>query len=83
VQAALAEVSPPGGPAGIKVRCKKKNRYYVYLDGRPTGQLCPTERLGVDLGEHAVEIYDPVTDSRQSYRVNVEDTHFSVRVRVD
>jgi hypothetical protein len=83
VLAALDEVTPPNGPAGIKIRCRQKNRYYVTLDGEPTGQLCPTERLGVELGEHTAEIYDPVTDSRRVYKVQVEDTRLSVRVRVD
>lgn len=79
----LEEVTPSEGPAGIKIRCRQKNRYYVYLDGEPTGQLCPTERLGVEIGEHTAEIYDPVTDSRRVYKVQVEDTRLSVRVRVD
>ena len=83
VSVALEEVTPSGGPAGIKIRCRQKNRYYVFLDGAATGQLCPTERLGVELGEHTAEIYDPVTDSRRSYKVNVEETRLSVRVRVD
>ena len=52
----LEPVTPPNGPAGIKIRCKQKNRYYVFLDGAATGQLCPTERLGVELGEHTAEI---------------------------
>jgi serine/threonine protein kinase len=83
VSVTLEEVTPPNGPAGIKIRCKQKNRYYVTLDGAPTGQLCPTERLGVELGEHTAEIYDPVTDSRRVYKVQVEQTRLSVRVRVD
>jgi hypothetical protein len=83
VSVALEEVTPTEGPAGIKIRCRQKNRYYVFLDGAPTGQLCPTERLGVELGEHTAEIYDPVTDSRRTYKVLVEDTRLSVRVRVD
>jgi hypothetical protein len=83
VQVALEEVTPSNGPAGIKIRCRQKNRYYVTIDGAPTGQLCPTERLGVELGEHTAEIYDPVTDTRRVYKVKVEDTRLSVRVRVD
>jgi hypothetical protein len=83
VSVELEEVTPPNGPAGIKIRCKQKNRYYVTLDGAPTGQLCPTERLGVELGEHTAEIYDPVTDSRRIYKVQVGQTRLSVRVRVD
>jgi eukaryotic-like serine/threonine-protein kinase len=83
VDAVLDEVSPPEGPAGIKVRCSKKNRYYVFLDGVATGQLCPTERLGVNVGDHVLEIYDPITDSRREFPVTVNDTRRSVRVRVD
>jgi hypothetical protein len=79
----LEPVSPPGGPAGIKVRCHKKNRYYVFVDGHDIGQLCPTERIGVDKGRHLVEIYDPETDTRRSYRVRVKQTRNSLRVRVD
>lgn len=79
----LEEVTPTGGAGGIKVRCRKKNRYYVFLDGRDSGQLCPTERLGVELGEHVIEIYDPETESRQEFRVDVEQTRRSLRVRVD
>ncbi len=79
----LEAVSPPGGPAGIKVRCKKKNRYYVFVDGRDIGMLCPTERIGVDMGMHVVEIYDPVTDSRRTFQAKVKQTRNSLRVRVD
>ena len=79
----LAEVTPPGGPAGIKVRCKNKNRYYVFVDGDPVGQLCPSERIGVSKGPHVVEIYDPLTDSRKAFNVNVVDTRLSVRLKVD
>jgi len=83
VDATLAEVTPSNGRAGIKVRCRKKNRYYVILNGEDTGQLCPTERLGVALGEHVVEIYDPVTDTRNTFRANVQETRHSLRVRID
>ncbi len=79
----LAEVTPPGGPAGIKVRCRNKNRYYVFVDSDPVGQLCPSERIGVSKGLHVVEIYDPLTDSRKAFNVNVADTRLSVRVKVD
>jgi hypothetical protein len=37
--AKLVAISPPEGPGGIKVRCKVDDRYYVYLVGKPTGQL--------------------------------------------
>lgn len=83
VSISLKEVTPPEGPAGIKVRCRKKNRYYVFVDGNPVGQLCPTERIGVQLGRHQVEIYDPVTDARHAFQADVKDTRLSVRIRVD
>jgi serine/threonine protein kinase len=83
VTANLEAVTPPEGPAGIKVRCKKKNRYYVFVDGVDIGQLCPTERIGVNKGSHVVEIYDPVTDARSEFRVEVKETRRSLRVRVD
>ncbi len=79
----LKEVTPGGGPGGIKVRCHKKNRYYIFVDGNPTGQLCPSERIGVPKGRHMVEIYDPVTDSRKQFKANVTGTRASLRVRVD
>ncbi len=82
-QVELSEVTPPGGPGGIKVRCKKKDRYYVFVDGQDVGQFCPTERIGVSRGMHAVEIYDPITDSRRQFKALVEETRLSVRVRVD
>jgi hypothetical protein len=83
VQVPLEEVAPPNGPGGIKVRCRKKDRYYVVLDGADTGQLCPTERLGVERGYHTVEIYDPVTDSRRTFDAQVKQTRLSVRIKVD
>jgi hypothetical protein len=55
----------------------------VFLDGKPTGQLCPTERLGVDRGEHALEVYDLVSETRRQFNVKVKELKFSVRVRVD
>jgi hypothetical protein len=79
----LTEVTPSDGPAGIKVRCKKTERYYVFVDDKATGQLCPTERIGVFKGKHVVEVYDPVTDTRREFNVDVVDTRLSVRVRVD
>jgi serine/threonine protein kinase len=81
--ATLVAVSPPEGPAGIKVRCKDDDRYYVYLDEKPTGQMCPTERLGVAKGEHEVEVYDLVSETRRRFTARVKETRVSVRVRVD
>jgi len=82
-RATLTEITPPAGPAGIKVKCKAKERYYVYVDGKPTGQMCPTERIGVDVGAHTVEVYDLVSEERRSYPARVKDTRVSLRVKVD
>ncbi|MFN0248885.1 MAG: protein kinase domain-containing protein [Kofleriaceae bacterium] len=80
----LVEVTPSGGPAGIKVlRCKDKDRYYVFVDGKPTGQLCPTERIEVDLGPHTVEVYDAVSESRKKWDIVVKDTRLSHRVKIE
>jgi hypothetical protein len=79
----LNEVTPPEGPGGIKIRCKKTDRYYVFVDDKPVGQLCPSERIGVAKGKHVVEIYDPITDSRREFNVEVVDTRLSLRVKVD
>jgi PEGA domain len=83
VQATLTEVTPTGGPAGIKVKCKTKDRYYVIVDGAGTGQVCPTERINVPLGPHTVEVYDLVTEQRTQYPVVVKDTEHSLRVKLD
>jgi serine/threonine-protein kinase len=83
ITANLVEVTPTGGPAGIKVKCTKKDRYYVFVDGHGTGMLCPTERIHVDLGNHVVEVYDLVTDARTQYPVLVKDTRNSLRVKLD
>jgi serine/threonine-protein kinase len=80
----LKEVTPSGGPAGIKViRCKDKDRYYVFVDGKATGMTCPTERIEVQLGPHTVEVYDVVSDSRRKFDVDVKDTRLSVRVKIE
>ncbi len=80
----LKEVTPPGGPAGVKVlKCKDKDRYYVFLDGKPTGQMCPTERIDTDVGPHTVEVYDAVTETRKKFDVVVKDTRLSVRVKIE
>jgi serine/threonine-protein kinase len=79
----LKELSPFGGPAGIKVKCKATDRYYIYVDSKPTGQLCPSERIGVQVGAHTVEAYDLVTETRHQFPVLVKDTRLSVRVKVD
>jgi hypothetical protein len=83
-QIPLKEVTPTNGPAGIKVlRCKDKERYYVFIDGKPTGQTCPSERIGCELGPHTVEVYDVVSETRRKWDIVVKDTRLSFRVRVD
>jgi hypothetical protein len=79
----LEEITPTGGEAGIKVKCKTPKRYYVFVDGKATGQLCPTERIHVTLGPHTVEVYDLVTEARTQYPVVLKDTEHSLRVKVD
>ncbi|MEJ7603251.1 MAG: PEGA domain-containing protein, partial [Kofleriaceae bacterium] len=80
----LKEVTPTGGPAGIKVlKCKDKDRYYVFVDGKPTGQTCPTERIETEVGSHVVEVYDVTNDSRRKWEIDVKDTRLSVRVKID
>jgi serine/threonine-protein kinase len=83
VDAKLEEVTPTGGEAGIKVKCKTMQRYYVFVDGKPTGQLCPSERIHVTLGAHTVEVYDLVTEARTQYPVVLKDTEHSLRVKID
>ena len=80
----LKEVTPTSGPAGIKVlKCKDKDRYYVFVDEKPTGQLCPTERLGTEVGPHTVEVYDAVSETKRKWDIVVKDTRLSVRVKVE
>ena len=83
-QIALKPVTPAGGPAGIKViKCKDKDRYYVSVDGKPTGMTCPTERIECGVGPHTVEVYDIVTETRRKFDIKVLDTRLSYRVRVE
>ena len=80
----LTKVTPSGGPAGIKViKCKDKDRYYVFVDAKPTGQTCPTERIEAALGHHVVEAYDLLSASRRSWEIDIKDTRLSFRVRID
>jgi len=80
----LKPVTPSGGHAGIKViKCKAKERYYVYVDGKATGMTCPTERIDTVVGPHTVEVYDIVTDSRRKWDITVKDERLSARVRID
>lgn len=80
---ALTAVTPLGGSAGIKVRCKDKDRYYVFVDGKPTGQLCPTEKIEVERGDHVVEVYDVTTETRRQFPAVVKSNDRSLRVRID
>ncbi|HEX7842470.1 MAG TPA: hypothetical protein VF469_33585, partial [Kofleriaceae bacterium] len=83
-QVPLKEVPLLSGPAGIKVlHCKDQERYYVFVDGKPTGQICPTERIGCEVGQHSVEVYDAVSGTRRKWDIVVKDTRLSFRVRVD
>jgi hypothetical protein len=80
----LKEVTPSGGPAGIKViKCKNKERYYVFVDGKPTGQTCPTERIDTVMGPHTVEVYDLESETRRKWDIVVTETRLSYRVRVE
>lgn len=80
----LKPVTPTGGNAGIKVlKCKDKERYYVYVDGKPTGMTCPTERIDTVVGPHTVEVYDIVTESRRKFDITVKDERLSERVRIE
>ncbi|HEY1552748.1 MAG TPA: protein kinase [Kofleriaceae bacterium] len=80
----LTQITPPGGPAGIKViKCKDKDRYYVYVDGKATGMTCPTERIDCTTGPHTVEVYDVVTETRRKWDITVTDTRLSYRVRIE
>jgi hypothetical protein len=80
----LKPVTPSGGHAGIKViKCKDKERYYVYVDGNPTGMTCPTERIDTVVGPHTVEVYDIVTETRRKFDIVVKDKRLSVRVKIE
>jgi serine/threonine-protein kinase len=81
---ALKPVTPTGGQAGIKViKCKDKERYYVYVDGTATGMTCPTERIDTVIGPHVVEVYDIVTETRRKFDIVVKDERLSVRVKIE
>ena len=79
----LKEVTPSGGPAGIKVRCTAKDRFYVFVDGKPTGQTCPTERIECEKGPHTVEVYDLQSETRRKWEIDVKDTRLSYRIKVE
>jgi len=80
----LADIAPWKGSAGIKVlKCTGKDRYYVFVDGKPTGMTCPTERINTVMGPHTVEVYDAQTDAKKKWDITVPDERLSVRVRVE
>ena len=81
----LDPVKPAKSGPGIKIEtCKVKNRYYIYVDGQPSGQTCPTgKRIVTTLGSHVVEVYDIVTETRKKYDVDIKDDRLSVRVKID
>ena len=80
----LKEVTPNAGPAGIKVlKCKDKDRYYVFVDGKPTGMMCPTERIDTEVGPHTVEVYDAMTEVKKKWDIVVKDTRLSARVKIE
>jgi hypothetical protein len=79
----LEPVEKRKGPAGIKVVCSSSKRHYIIIDGEHTGLFCPNQdRINVELGEHTVEVYDLVTDATQTQKVNVVETHNSLRVKI-
>ena len=55
----------------------------MFADGKPTGMLCPTERIQVELGDHVIEIYDAVTEQRRKFDINIKKTRNSFRVKID
>ena len=71
------------GDAGIKVLCKVPLRYYITLDGAPTGQMCPSERINTKVGTHAIDVYDLVTNTHRQLPIVVRDTRLSARIKVD
>jgi hypothetical protein len=64
---------PEGKEEGrIKVKCKTKGRLVVLVNGKSTGQLCPSERIRLPLGPATVGTYDPVTGETTSKDVVVK-----------
>lgn len=55
----------------------------MFVDSKPTGMLCPTERIETDVGAHTVEVYDAVTEAKKKWDVVVKDTRLSQRVKVE
>jgi hypothetical protein len=84
VSVPLPAVHAGAGEGKIKVRCRTRNRLYVIVDGAPTGEICPTERIQTKIGEVTVETYDPVTDTTRTHKVTVKKkTGGSLRVHLE
>jgi serine/threonine-protein kinase len=80
----LDDVPFPRGDAGLKViDCKDEHRYYIYLDGHPTGRTCPSGRIHLTLGTHTVELYDLATETRKSFTIDATQTSSSYRIKVE
>ncbi len=77
----LSPIKKFRGAAGLRVLCKKKNRYYVRIDGQDTGMLCPTGRLGMKKGTHKVELINVKDGSNISKTVSIRSTKKSKRIR--
>jgi hypothetical protein len=82
--ATLAKAKGPGGPGAIKVRCQTKGRLYIIVNGTPTGELCPSERIRTPLGKVTVETYDPKTDASRAHEVVIKPgKHGSQRIHLE
>ena len=79
----LKHAAPTVGDGGIKVLCKAPLRYYITLDGAPTGQMCPSERINTKVGAHTLDVYDLATNTHRQMPVAVHDTRLSARVKLD
>lgn len=81
LDADLAPIEPPlPGPAGLKVRCRTEGRFPVLVDGKETGLLCPTERIGLPAGDHEVGLYVPADDKAHNRTESFEESGSSKRV---
>jgi hypothetical protein len=79
----LPKVKKTDGDAGLKVKCRKKNRYYVFVDGAPTGELCPTDEIELPPGDHLVELYDLETNEKKPYPVKLEKSRNSYKLVIE
>ena len=63
---AMKEVTPCRRSRGDQgAACKDKDRYYVSVDGKPTGHDCPTERIEAVSAQHTVDVYDSTTEKHE------------------